>query len=129
VRCLDMTAQAERLGIDRAQVTTVVQDLLDLHHEGLRLAKRLMALQERVDTLDRLANSAIDTAAAVTADEEAVDRAVAVASAAMRAGEEELDATVEWAMHLEQSIAVTSSATELIRRLDTGAALARADEP
>lgn len=98
-----------------------MQGLLDLHYEDVRLARRLMAVQERLDALERLASAAIDAAAACVADEDAVDRAVTAAEAAMRAGDDEFEAAVEWATHLEQSVAITSSAGEFIKRLDVDA--------
>ena len=113
-----MTVYTEsELSLDPSHVREVVQELLDLHHEDLRLAKRLLTLQERVDALDRLASAAIDSAAAVAPDDEAVDRAVSTVTAAMRASEEEFDATIEWALHLERSVAVTGSASELLQLL------------
>jgi hypothetical protein len=104
--------------IDREVLRSLLEDLVELHREDVRLARRLLLVQETVDRLERLADLAIDCAAAGGApDAEAVERAVSVAAAAQRASDDEFDAATEWALHLEHSIRVTGSATEIVKRL------------
>jgi hypothetical protein len=103
--------------IDREQLRCIVEDLVELHREGVRLAKRLLLVQETVDRLERLADLAIDCAAASAPDAEAVERAVSVAAAAQRANDDEFDAATQWALHLEHSIEVTRSASEIVKQL------------
>lgn len=103
--------------INRAHLRSLLEDLLELHREDVRLAKRLLLVQETVDRLERLADLAIDCAAASAPDPEAVERAVSVAAAAQRASDDEFDASTAWALHLEHSIRVTSSAAEIVRQL------------
>jgi hypothetical protein len=102
--------------IDREMLRTLLEELVELHREDVRLAKRLMIVQETVDRLERLADLAIDCAAGAP-DTEAVERAVSVAAAAQRASEDEFDAATAWALHLEHSMRVTSSVAEVVKRL------------
>lgn len=111
------SAQREPAGIDREQLRALLDDLVELHREDVRLAKRLMTVQETVDRLERLADLAIDSATSGAPDAEAVERAVSVAAAAQRASEDEFDAATAWALHLERSIRVTGSAAEIVKRL------------
>ena len=103
--------------IDREQLRSLLEALVELHREDVRLAKRLLLVQETADRLERLADLAIDCAAANPPDPEAVERAVSVAAAAQRASDDEFDAATAWALHLEHSIRVTSSAAEIVKQL------------
>ena len=118
-RYLNMIAAAESrpAEIDRDQLRSLVEELVELHREDVRLAKRLLLVQETVDRLERLADLAIDCAAAGAPDPEAVDRAVSVTAAAQRASDDEFDAATAWALHLEHSIRVTGSAAEIVKQL------------
>jgi hypothetical protein len=111
------SAEPEPAQINRELLRTVLEDLVELHREDVRLAKRLLLVQETVDRMERLADLAIDCAAAGAPDPEAVERAVSVAAAAQRTSDCEFDAATAWALHLEHSIRVTDSAVELVRRL------------
>jgi len=103
--------------IDREQLRSLLEELVELHREDIRLAKRLMVVQETVDRLERLADLAIDCAAARAPDAEAVERAVSVAAAAQRASDDEFDAATAWALHLERSMRVTGSVADVVKRL------------
>src|SRR3954464_4521405 len=113
-------AESRPAEIDRDQLRSLVEELVELHREDVRLAKRLLLVQETVDRLERLADLAIDCAApgaphpeaAGPPAPEAVERAVSVAAAAQRASDDEFDASTAWALHLEYSIRLTSSAAE-----------------
>jgi hypothetical protein len=110
-------AESRPAEIDRDELRSLVEELVELHREDVRLAKRLLLVQETVDRLERLADLAIDCAAAGAPDPEAVERAVSVAAAAQRASDDEFDAATAWALHLEYSIRVTSSASEIVKQL------------
>jgi len=111
------TTDLESEQIDREQLRSLLEELVELHREDVRLAKRLMIVQETVDRLERLADLAIDCAAAGAPDAEAVERAVSVAAAAQRASEDEFDAATAWALHLEHSMRVTGSVADVVKRL------------
>src|SRR5947207_14572298 len=97
-------AESRPAEIDRDQLRALVEDLVDLHREDVRLAKRLLLVQKTVDRLEQLADLAIDCAAAGAPDPEAVDRAISVAAAAPRESDDEFGAATSRALPREHSI-------------------------
>src|SRR4051812_28427150 len=82
--------------LDMTEVRLLLESLIDAQLDGTRLAKRVMLLQEISDTAQSLACAAYDEALDAVGDPDAVDRAVMTGTAASRANEDELDATIAW---------------------------------
>jgi hypothetical protein len=90
--------------------------LIDAQLDGTRLAKRVMLLQDLADTAQSVACAAYNEALGAVGDSDAVDRAVSTGTAASRAGEDELDATIAWREHLQH----TDDLVETARRILDG---------
>jgi mevalonate pyrophosphate decarboxylase len=91
--------------------------LIDAQLDGARLARRVMLLQELADAAESLASAAYDQALDAVTDTEAVERAVRTGSAASRANEDELDATIAWTEHLEYTDDLVKTARRVVKAL------------
>jgi hypothetical protein len=76
-----------------------------------------MLLQELADAAEALACAAYDQALGAVVDTDAVDRAVRTSSAASRANEDELDATIAWQAHLEYTDDLVETARHVVNAL------------
>jgi hypothetical protein len=91
--------------------------LIDAQLDGTRLAKRVMRMQDLADTAQSLASAAYNEALGAVGDSDAVDRAVLTGSAASRANEDELDATIAWKEHLQHTDDLVETARHIIETL------------
>jgi hypothetical protein len=89
--------------VSRSELRALIEDLVDAQLDGTRLAKRVMLLQEVADAAQSLACAAYDAALDAVGDADAVDRAVMTGSAASRANEDEMEASIAWKQHLEHT--------------------------
>jgi hypothetical protein len=103
--------------VDRADLRTLIECLIDAHLDGTRLAKRVMLLQDLADSAQSLACATYDEALGAGADSYAVDRAVMTGSAASRANKDELDATIAWKEHLEYTDDLVETARHVLKAL------------
>lgn len=108
---------ATSAAVDPSEVRALIEALIDAHVDGTRLAKRLMLLSEVSDAAQALAWAAYDEALNAIGDGDAVDRAVLTGSAASRANEDELEATVAWREHLEMTDRLIESARRVLEAL------------
>jgi hypothetical protein len=95
----------------------LIEELIDAHMDGARLAKRVMLLQDLADGAQTLACAAYDEALGDTGNPDAVDRAVMTATAASRANEDELDATIAWKEHLQNANQLVDAARRVLETL------------
>jgi hypothetical protein len=97
------TADAVRspLVVGHTDLRCLIECLIDAQLDGTRLAKRVMLLQDLADTAQSVASAAYNEALGAVGDSDAVDRAILSGSAASRANEDELDATIAWKEHLQ----------------------------
>jgi hypothetical protein len=95
----------------------LIECLIDSQLDGSRLAKRVMLLQDLADTAQSLACAAYNEALGAVGDSDAVDRAVLTGSAASRANEDELDATIAWNEHLQQTDDLVQTARRILEAL------------
>jgi hypothetical protein len=95
----------------------LIECLIDSQLDGSRLAKRVMLLQDLADTAQSLACAAYNEALGAVGDSDAVDRAVLMGSAASRANEDELDATIAWNEHLQQTDDLVQTARRILEAL------------
>jgi hypothetical protein len=103
--------------VSHAALRSLIESLIDAQLDGARLARRVMLLQELADAAGSLAHAAYDHALEAVADTEAVDRAVRTGSAASRANEDELDATIAWKEHLEYTDGLVKTARRVVKAL------------
>jgi hypothetical protein len=96
------------------ELRTLIQGLIDAQLDGTRLAKRVMVLQELADTAQSVARIAYDKALEAAGDPEAIEWAVATGSAASHANAEELEATIAWREHLENTDRLVQAARSLL---------------
>jgi hypothetical protein len=97
-----------------AQIRSLIEGLVDAHLDGTRLAKRVMLLQDLADSAQSLACAAYDEALGAIDDPDAVDRAVMTGTAASRANEDELDATIAWKEHLHHMDELVEAARHIL---------------
>jgi hypothetical protein len=98
-------------------VRILIEQLVDAQLDGVRLAKRVMLLQDLADAAQTLACAAYDEALDAAGNPEAVDRAVMTATAASRANEDELDATIAWKEHLQHASELVDAARLVLEAL------------
>jgi hypothetical protein len=103
--------------IDAHALRSLIENLVASNLDGVRLAKRVMLLQEMADAAEGLATATIDAAVSSVGDDEAVERAVAASTAATEAHEAELQASIEWRLHLERTHDLADIAEEVLRQL------------
>jgi hypothetical protein len=103
--------------IDAHDLRALIKDLVDLQAEGVRLARRLLVLQEVADEMERLASRMIQSATGAPGDQNALTSAVTAAAAARDSNEEELQASVLWARHLERADKMIKVADDVMDRL------------
>jgi hypothetical protein len=122
VQTLPVTAQPLDHGsLDRGHVRLLIESLIAAHLEGVRLARRMLLLQEIADAAEHLATRTIDLAAGNPADQYAVEAAMSSSAAASQANADEIEASAMWACHLERT-------DELVRRATALAAALAEDE-
>ena len=97
-------------------VRILIEQLVDAQLDGVRLAKRVMLLQDLADAAQTLACAAYDEALDA-GNPDAVDRAVMTATAASRANEDELDATIAWKEHLQHASDLVDAARLVLEAL------------
>jgi hypothetical protein len=100
-----------------ADLRLLIECLIDAQLDGARLAKRVMLLQDLADSAQSLACAAYDEALDAVGDSNAVDRAVMTGSAASRANEDELDATIAWKDHLQHTDDLVETARRFLEAL------------
>lgn len=105
------------LVVGHADLRILIECLIDAQLDGTHLAKRVMLLQDLADTAQSLACAAYDEALGAVGDSAAVDRAVVTGSAASRANEDELDATIAWKEHLEHTDDLVETARRFLEAL------------
>jgi hypothetical protein len=103
--------------VSHADIRSLIECLIDAHLDGTRLAKRIMLLQDLADAAQSVASAAYDEALVAIGDSDAVDRAVMTGSAASRANEDELDATIAWREHLQYTDDLVESARRVLEAL------------
>lgn len=103
--------------VSRSDLRQLIENLIDAQVDGARLAKRVMLLQDLADAAQSLACAAYDEALDAAGTPEAVDRAVMTASAASRANEDELDATIAWKEHLQHASELVDAARLVLEAL------------
>jgi hypothetical protein len=103
--------------LGQTDLRILIECLIDAHLDGTRLAKRVMLLQDLADTSQSLACAAYNEALATVGDSDAVDRAVMTGSAASRANEDELDATIAWKEHLQHIDDLVETARHFLEAL------------
>jgi len=105
------------LELPATELRVLIEQLIDAQVDGARLAKRVMLLQDLADGAQTLACAAYDEALDDTGNPDAVDRAVLTATAASRANEDELDATIAWKEHLQNSSELIDTARRVLEAL------------
>jgi hypothetical protein len=103
--------------VGEGDLRCLIECLIDSQLDGSRLAKRVMLLQDLADTAQSLACAAYNEALGAVGDSDAVDRAVLTGSAASRANEDELDATIAWNEHLQQTDDLVQTARRILEAL------------
>jgi methyl coenzyme M reductase gamma subunit len=105
------------LDVGDGDLRTLIECLIDAQLDGARLAKRVMLLQDLADSAQSLACAAYDEARGAVGDSDAVDRAILSGSAASRANEDELDATIAWKEHLQHTDDLVETARRILQAL------------
>ena len=105
------------LEIGHGDLRCLIECLIDAQLDGTHLAKRVMLLQDLADTAQSLASAAYNEALGAVGDSDAVDRAVLTGSAASRANEDELDATIAWKEHLQHTDDLVETARRILEAL------------
>jgi hypothetical protein len=103
--------------VNQTDLGSLIEVLIDANLDGTRLAKRVMLLQDLADVSQSLASAAYDEALEAVGDSDAVDRAVMTGSAASRANEDELDATIAWKEHLQYTDNLIEVARDMLKAL------------
>lgn len=96
---------------------SLIENLIDAQVDAARLATRVMLLQELADAAQSVASMAFDQALEAGGDPDAIDWAVATGSAASRANVDELEATIAWKAHLEQTDKLVATARSVLASL------------
>jgi hypothetical protein len=99
--------------LQTTELRFLIEQLIDAQVDGARLAKRVMMLQDLADGAQTLACAAYDEALDA-GNPDAVDRAVMTATAASRANEDELDATIAWKEHLQNTSHLVDAARRVL---------------
>jgi hypothetical protein len=100
-----------------SELRLLIEQLIDAQVDGARLAKRVMLLQDLADGAQTLACAAYDEALEDASNPDAVNRAVMTATAASRANEDELDATIAWKEHLQNASDLVNTARRVLELL------------
>ncbi len=108
---------------------SLVRRLIRSNLDSLNLAKDLMLAQEVADVHTARMDHAIERAAASAGDQTAIDRAVAIVTAAEHAHVAELTLAKAWGIHLGEVHRLVEVAGALLERLSPAANLRSAHEP
>jgi hypothetical protein len=103
--------------IQTTELRFLIEQFIDAQVDGARLAKRVMLLQDLADGAQTLACAAYDEALEDAGNGDAVDRAVMTATAASRANEDELDATIAWKEHLQNTSQLVDAARRVLEAM------------